>query len=497
VTAVALRVEGARKTYGPVLVLDDVSLELRGGRVDGLIGRNGAGKSTLVNVLTGRVEVDAARIEVDGSPVDIRGPGDALAAGIVAVPQELVMPMDMSVVEVVTFGVEPGRAGFVNLRRAEREVRALLGSMDLDLDLHARVRDLPVSWQKIVMVAQALYRNARILILDEPTAAMNAEDCDRVLEVVRGLRARGLAVLYISHRFDEVEEICDRVTAMADGRVLDVMEEGQVTHARLVGAIVGSETGTARAARSSAGPREGDALRLEQLRGERLQGFDLTVRPGEIVGLAGLPGSGVEDVFQLAAARRAPVAGRVLVGANVVRSSRAAKRLGVELLPASRADAALVAEPVIENLALPALDRIGRLGVMRVADARREAAPIIEQLSLRPVAERLMGQLSGGNQQRVLVGAKLLARPGFLVLEDPTVGVDVAARAQLHELLWQLADDGMGLLVGSSDPEELLGLCDRIVAMHRGRVVAEWPAREATEQGLLAAITGSGDGQRS
>lgn len=494
---VALRVSGVRKSYGPALVLDDVELELQGGRVDGLIGRNGAGKSTLVNVLTGRVEADAAEITLDGARLEIRDPADALDAGIVAVPQELVMPMDMTVTEVVTFGAEPGRFGLLDLRRAEAEVRALLGSMGLDLDVRARVSELPVSWQKVVMVAQALHRNARVLILDEPTAAMNAEDCDRVLEVVRSLRERGLAVLYISHRFDEVEAICDRVTAMADGTVIDVMEEGQVTHARLVGAITGSETSAERAARSSAGPREGDALQVEQLRTERLHGVDLTVRPGEIVGIAGLPGSGVEDVFQVVAARSRPEGGRVRVGDAVVGSPRAAKRLGVGLLPASRADAALVTEPVIENLGLPALDRIGRFGVMTVGAVRRQAAPIIQKLSLRPVAERLMGQLSGGNQQRVLVGAKLLAGPRFLLLEDPTVGVDVAARAELHELLWRLADDGMGLLVGSSDPEELLGLCDRIVAMHRGRVVAEWPAREATEPGLLAAITGSGDGQRS
>jgi ABC-type sugar transport system ATPase subunit len=496
-TDVALRVSGVRKSYGPAVVLADVDLELRGGRVDGLIGRNGAGKSTLVNVLTGRTEADAAQIELDGVRLEIRGPADALAAGIVAVPQELVMPMDMTVTEVVTFGAEPGRGGFLDLRGAERQVRELFASMGLDLDVRARVRELPVSWQKVVMVAQALHRSARILILDEPTAAMNAEDCDRVLTVVRGLRERGLAVLYISHRFDEVVAICDRVTAMADGRVIETMEEGSVTHARLVAAITGSEVSAERAARSSAGPREGDALTVEGIRGERLHGIDLVVRPGEIVGIAGLPGSGVEDVFQVLAARSRPESGHVRIGDTAVSSPRIAARLGVGLLPASRADAALVTEPVIENLSLPALDRLGRFGVFTVAAARRAAAPVIEKLSLRPVAERLMGQLSGGNQQRVLVGAKLLASPRFLLLEDPTVGVDVAARADLHELLWTLADDGMGLLVGSSDPEELLGLCDRIVAMHRGRVVAEWPAREATEQGLLAAITGSGDGHRS
>lgn len=490
-----LRVSGARKRYGSALVLDDVELAMRGGQVDGLIGRNGAGKSTLVGVLTGRVEPDAVRIELNGNLLEIRTPADALAAGIVAVPQELVMPMDMTVTEVVTFGAEPGRFGLLNLGEADRAVSELLESIGLDIDVTERVRELPVSWQKVVMVAQALYRDARILILDEPTAAMNAEDCERVIQTVRGLRARGLAILYISHRFDEVEAICDRVTAMADGRVIDVMEHGQVTHTRLVAAITDSEANPTRALRSSAGAREGDALVVEGVQSERLDGVDLVVRPGEIVGVAGLPGSGVEDLFQLCAGRTRATRGGVRVGKVLLASSRAAKRLGVALLPASRADAALTTEPVIENLSLPALDRIGWFGLLTVGAARRKTAPIVDDLSLRPVAERLMGQLSGGNQQRVLVGAKLLAAPRFLLLEDPTVGVDVGARAELHELLWRLADDGMGLLVGSSDPEELLGLCDRVVAMHRGRVIAEWPAREATEHALLAAITGSGDGE--
>lgn len=489
-----LRVTGVRKTFGHALVLDDVELTLERGRVDGLIGRNGAGKSTLVNVLTGRLGADAVTMQVDGETVDLHGPADALAVGIVAVPQELVMPMDMTVVEVVTFGAEPRRAGVLDLRRADRDVQDLLASMGLDIDIRARVRDLPVSLQKIVMVAQALHRRARVLILDEPTAAMNAEDCERVLAVVRRLRDRGLAVLFISHRFDEVEELCDRVTAMADGRVISVMERGEVTHGGLVRAITGSEVSTERVLRAGSGIREGAPLRAEALSGGRLRGLELEVRPGEIVGLAGLPGSGVEDVFQLMAGHARPDAGAVALGERSFASPGAAHRLGVALLPASRADASLPSESVLDNLSLPALDRFSRAGVVTASGVRRRVAEVVDRLSLRPVVERLMWQLSGGNQQRVLVGAKLLAEPRFLLLEDPTVGVDVGARAELHELLWRLADDGMGLLVGSSDPEELLGLCDRIVAIRRGRVVVAWPARDVTEHDLLKAITGSGDG---
>ncbi|CAN5517641.1 sugar ABC transporter ATP-binding protein [soil metagenome] len=495
--AVQLRAEGLTKTYGPVTVLKDASISLEGGRVDGLIGRNGAGKSTLVNVLTGRTPADSGTVFIDGVPLEITGPQSALAAGIVAVPQELVMPADMSVTEVVTFGAEPGWGGFLSLGRARRRVLDLLESMGLDIDVSTRVRDLPVSLQKVVLVAQALHRDARVLILDEPTAAMNHEDCDRVLDVVRRLRENGLAILYISHRFDEVEEVCDRVTAMADGRVIDVMEPGEVTHSRLVAAITGAERDLVRPARSrEARVHEGDSLVATGLAGGRLRGIDITVAPGELVGIAGLPGSGVEDVFQQLAARQ-KTGGTIRIGGARITSAYDASRAGVSLLPASRLSASLPSEPVLENLALPALGRFARWGFITVAACRRGAASVIERLSLRPVSERQMAQLSGGNQQRVLVGARLLAKPKFLLLEDPTVGVDIAARAELHELLWSLADEGMGLLVGSSDPEELIGLCDRIVVLRRGNVVADRGAEATTEQELVAEITGSGAQQRS
>ena len=494
----SLRAEGVVKRYGDAVVLDHAAIELEGGRVDGLIGRNGAGKSTLVNVLTGRVAADAATVTLDGQPLDVHKPADALAAGIVAVPQELVMPMDMTVTEVVTFGAEPGSGFVLARRRAERGVRELMESLGLDLDVRARVRDLPVSWQKVVLLAQALHRDARVLILDEPTAAMNAEDCDRVMGVVRRLRERGLAILYISHRFDEVEALCDRVTAMADGRVIDVMESGEVTHDRLVTAITGSEVTVERPARaraaataSGAARSEGASLRASGLRGARLDGVDLEVAPGEVVGVAGLPGSGVEELFQQLSGRARPAGGTIRVGDDAINNAASAKRLGVGFLPASRAAAALPSEPVIENLALPALGACGRRGFITTGASRRRAEPIVDRLSLAPVADRRMGQLSGGNQQRVLVGAKLLASPRFLLLEDPTVGVDVAARAELHALLWSLADEGFGCVVGSSDPEELLELCDRIVVFRRGRVVASWTAEEATEYALVGAMTGS------
>nr|WP_227467617.1 sugar ABC transporter ATP-binding protein [Nocardioides lijunqiniae] len=472
------------------------SLDVVAGRVDGLIGRNGAGKSTLVNVLAGRVHADGGRVLLDGRPVDLRTPADALAHGIVAVPQEIVMPMDMTVTEVVTFGAEPGRGGVLARRTAERRVRELTEGLGLPIDVRARVRDLPVSWQRVVLLAQALHREARVLILDEPTAAMNADDSARVLSVVRRLRDRGLGIVFISHRFDEVQEACDRVTALADGEVIDVMDGAEVTHDRLVAAITGPESAMPKprvpdTAAVVALDDHAGALQARDLKGERLDGLDLDVRPGEVVGIAGLPGSGVAEVFEHLAGRRRAASGSIRVGERTVTSERSATRLGIGLLPASRRSAAMTTEPVLENVALPALAACGRRGVVSTSSIRRRSADIVDRLSLRPVAERRMGQLSGGNQQRVLVAAKLLAGPRFLLLEDPTVGVDIAARAELHALLRSLAAEGLGLLVGSSEPEELLEICDRVVVLRRGRVELTSRAEDLSEYELVGAMTGS------
>jgi ABC-type sugar transport system ATPase subunit len=488
---VTLAARDIEKTFGITKVLDGVDLELSGARVDGLIGRNGAGKSTLVNVLTGRIPADGGTVVVDGAVLPLHHPSDALNAGIVAVPQEIIMPMGMTVAEVVTFGYEPRRFGVLSLVRERREVRELLREMGVDIDVHVRVRDLSVSLQRVVLVAQALYRKARVLILDEPTAAMNAEDAERVIEVVRRVRERGVAVLYISHRFDEIERICDRVTAMADGRVIDVMSGDEISHGRLVAAITGAEAAAEYSPQLRSRKAADESIQLEAVSGQRLRDVTMHVAAGEIVGVAGLAGSGVEEVFQYLSGFARASSGQVRSGSKQYSTSRQATNLGVALLPASRAQAVLGGESVLDNLSLPALRRFGRFGWLTVPAAWRQAMPIIEKLSLLPVAQRRMDQLSGGNQQRVLVGAKLLARPRFLLLEDPTVGVDVGARSQLHALLRQLADDGMGLLVGSSEPEELVGLCDRIIAIRRGRIAAEWPAGAVKEQQLLSAMTGS------
>jgi ABC-type sugar transport system ATPase subunit len=494
--AVLLDARGVGKRYGDATVLADVDLALRAGSVHGLIGRNGAGKSTMVGILTGRHGADDGELRRDGRPVSFGSPRAAAAAGVAAVAQEIVLPMDMSVAEVVTLGSEPRRAGFIRRGSERAAVRAVLGSLQLDLDLDTPVRKLPVSWQKVVLVAQTLHRDASVIALDEPTSAMNAEDAARVEQLVHALRDRGVAVLYISHRLDEVERLCDEVTVLRDGRKVATLLGDEIAQQQLMEIMMGEDAATPAAPPASVGAAAADPdaarLRLDAVSVGCLKEFSLDVTPGALIGVAGLPGSGVEEVFGLLAGRLRPTRGTVTVGGRRITSVRSATHNGVSFLPASRRSVILGEEGVVDNMVLACLPACGRASFVTRARARTFVEPVVQRLSLSPVIGRRMGQLSGGNQQRALVGGRLLARPRFLVLEDPTVGVDVAARADLHALLRELAEEGLGCVLGSTDPKELAELCDEVLVVRGGRQVASLRGAEATEYAVTAAMTTAG-----
>jgi len=496
-TTTALVGRGLSKTYGGEQALAAVDLEIEGGRVHGVIGRNGAGKSTLVKLLTGRERPDAGEVIVNGSAMSFRSVRDGADAGIVAVPQELVTPAAMSVREVITLGAEPRAAGFVR-RRAERQVvSAVLRELDADyIDIDAEVASLPLSWQRIVLVAQFVHREAQVIFLDEPTAAMNAEDAERVNHLVRRLRERGRAIVYISHRFSEVEQICDVVTVLRDGRKVGTLSAEEINEDTLVGSVMGEDAAEilgrikvdAEARRAKFGEGDVPPLQIEGVTVGTVRDFDLTVRPGEIVGLAGLPGSGVEDVFRCLSGERRPTVGAARVGKRTITDPASALRAGVAFLPGSRGEATLAEEPVLENLALASLSHCASHGFMSTDRIRSFADPVIARLGLRPVAERRMNELSGGNQQRVLVGSRILSKPQYLVLEDPTVGVDVAARGDLHGLIADLAAEGMGVVVGSSDPQELVDICDSVIVLREGRGHRTLSGATATEFAVVEAM---------
>lgn len=491
-----LDARGIGKRYGDATVLADVDLTLKAGVVHGLIGRNGAGKSTLVGILTGRHSSDTGEVLLDGRSVSFSTQAQAISTGVVAVPQELILPLQMSIREAVTLGAEPQRGGFIARRGERAEVRSILSELHLDLDIDAPVASLPVSSQKIILVAQLIHRRARVIALDEPTSAMNAEDAERVCQMVPKLRDRGMAVLYISHRLEEVERLCDEVTVLRDGRKVATLTGTDTRRTTLVNVMmqdVARRVDTLDVAEVPVASvaRDGDHLTLLGTGHHLLHDFDLDVAPGEIVGVAGLPGSGVEEAFALAAGLARASTGSVRVGEQEITSVTSAVDAGVAFLPASRRDVLLADDGVVDNMVLGSLGASSRHSFLTHRRAREFCLAAAESLGLTPVLRRRIGQLSGGNQQRALVCGRLLMKPHFLVLEDPTVGVDIAARGELHDVIRQLSSNGLGVVVGSTDPQELVELCQRVVVVRRGRIVASLTRPELNEYALTSSMTGA------
>jgi len=499
-SAAVLVAEGLSKRFGGVHALRGVDIALEPGVVHGLIGPNGAGKSTLVNAITGRVRPDAGATRLRGEPFAPRSPREAIHHGVVSVPQELAVLAEMTVAQVVTLGSEPRRGGFVLDRRARAEARDALDRLGASFDLDREVGTLSPPDQKTVAVAQALHRDAAVVIFDEPTAGMTAEHAGAVIDVVEALKRERIAILYISHRFAEVQRLCDVVTLMRDGARAGQLRGEQITVDALVRSIARQEAEAEREAvaqrpprapRAHAGPRR-TLLEVEGLAGGRLREVSFAVESGDVLGLAGLPGSGVEEVFAAISGAGRPLAGAVRMRGRPVGSVREALRRGVGYLPPSRAAASLPASSVCDNVVLAALGRAARGGMTTGERELRAAEPVARRVGVPSLTMR-MGQLSGGNQQKGLLARLLYAGGEVFVLEDPTVGVDVVARAAVHALLRELTAEGKACVIGSSEPEELVELCDRVLVLRRGTVVAELSGEGMSAEAIVLQMTGGDD----
>jgi ABC-type sugar transport system ATPase subunit len=472
---------GIRKQFGGVEALRGVDFALEAGEIHALVGENGAGKSTLMKVLSGVLTPDAGTLRLDGHALRLRGVAEAQQAGIVMVYQELTLVPDLSVAENLFLGRLPTVVRYPRLRE---RARALLAQMDLKIDPAALVRSLGTGEQQLVAVARAFALKARVMVFDEPTATLAATEVRQLFTLIRRLRDQGVGVVYISHRLEEVFDLADRVTVLRDGDRVATTALAELTPQRVVELMVGREV---RAFRRT--PHPGTELLGEfTVDAPGLAPLSLSLRRGEVVGLAGVVGSGrsqaLEAMFGLRGTTR--WRGRPLSG------PRAALRQGLFLVPADRKTQGLVLGLAgRENVALSVLRRLQRLGVM---DRRREQALVagwFQKLSVRPPdPERLAGTFSGGNQQKLVLAKGLATAPEVLLLEEPTRGVDVNTRSELYGLLDGLARDGLGLVISSSDTEELAGLCDRVLVFRGGRVVAERPAPISREE-VVALVTGA------
>jgi rhamnose transport system ATP-binding protein len=488
----------AAKAFGAVQALLDGSIELYSGEVHALVGENGAGKSTLVKILAGVYQPDAGSLLVNGKEVTLHGPAMARAAGIAVIYQEPALFPDLSVAENMFIGRQPLRAGRRIDRRAMRaEAAAIFGRLGVQLDPARIARGLSIADQQVVEIGKAISLEARVIVMDEPTAALSAAEVDRLFDVVRALSASGAAVLFISHRLEEVFALCQQVTVMRDGRqVLSQRLDGLVAR-DLVRAMVGRDLAE-RPAEAHGTPGE-PLLNVERLTREGVfTDISFTVRAGEIVALAGLVGSGRSEVARAIFGIDGYDAGAVTVRGHRLRrgSPTGAMAAGVGFVPEDRRQQGLVMDmSVQQNVALASLQRLRHAGLIRAAAAERTmAADWAARLRIKygrlkdPVS-----MLSGGNQQKVVLAKWLGRKPAVLIVDEPTRGIDVATKAEVHHLLIQLARDGVGVLMISSELPEVLRISDRILVMREGRLMAELAQADASEEEILSAATGQAD----
>jgi rhamnose transport system ATP-binding protein len=484
----------ATKSYGAVHALRDGDIALRPGEVRALIGENGAGKSTLVKVLGGVVRRDGGEMLVDGEAVDFHSPHDARDAGIAVIYQEPTLFPDLSIAENVVMGYHPlGAFKRIDRRAMHAQVQGLLDRLGVRLDPDRPVRGLSIADQQIVEIAKALSFEARVLIMDEPTAALSGPEVERLFSVVRTLREQGAAVLFISHRLEEVFAICDTATVMRDGAIVHDAEVASMTPDDMVKRMVGRELSTLFPKQTAT---VGDpVLKVHRLTREGVF-FDvsLEVRAGEIVALAGLVGAGRSEVARAIFGIDRPDAGHVEVDGNRLPPARplAAMRAGIGFVPEDRRQQGLVMDlSIARNATMTRTGSLTRLGIVRAAAESRLAREWATRLQLK--FHRLddpAGFLSGGNQQKVVLAKWLATEPKVLILDEPTRGIDVGTKAEVHRLMSELAGRGLAVLMISSELPEVLGMADRVLVMHEGRLTGELSREEADEERVIRAATG-------
>jgi ribose transport system ATP-binding protein len=474
-----LQMRGIRKRFGAEVALDGVDFECRAGEIHALLGENGAGKSTLLKVLNGEIHADEGTIEIDGVEQTIASPHAAPGLGISMVHQELALLGNLNVAENLALGDEPTRLPGV-LDRHAMHVRGkdLLAALELQLSPNERVGQLEISDRQAVELCKALAINARILILDEPTAALGERECERLFAVLRRLRSQGLAIIYVSHRLREVLELADRVTILRNGQLRLTTEAAEMDEDSIIATMVGREVGALFPPRPEQPPSGEPVVELTGAGfGERFADVSLSLRPGEILGLTGLQGAGQRELARVIGGDLKPTAGKVSRTVD-------GRNLRVAIVPADRKEEGLSLDrPVSENLTASVLSEIrnkARL-ISRKLEARRAAA-IAEETALRSPLSLETRWLSGGNQQKALLGRAIAERPDLLVLEEPTRGVDVGARSDIYSVIRWAASQGMAVVVVSTDLIEVAGLADRVLVMRQGALAGELAAVDATEE---------------
>jgi rhamnose transport system ATP-binding protein len=488
------------RSFGGVRALDEVSLAIARGSIHALVGENGAGKSTLGKILAGVIAPDRGQLLLDGEPVTFRSPREAILRGIVLIAQELSIAPALSVAENVFLGTEPRRAGFVARRALRHRYDELAATAGFELRGDLPGRGLRTADQQKVEILRALCRNARLIVMDEPTAALGRPDAERLYQVIRRLAAGGTTIVLVSHFLREVAELADEVTILRDGRLVRTAPAADETEESMLSSMLGRSLSTTFPRPRPVSPDAAVVLEARGLSAPGVHDVSLDVRAGEIVGLAGLVGSGRTELARALCRAQRVTSGTVIAAGRPLTGQGpwAALRAGLALIPESRKEQGLLlGRPITENVSLASLARLSDLGLVRRRAERQAVAGALDQVGVRvPAQAAPVSTLSGGNQQKALFARILLRAPRVLVADEPTRGVDVGAKRAIYELLASLAAEGLGVLLISSDAEEILGLAHRVLVMRAGRIAAELRGEAVTEAAILGAAFGAAERER-
>jgi rhamnose transport system ATP-binding protein len=490
-----LEAKNISKSFGGVQALNDVTFELRSREVHALVGENGAGKSTLIKIITGAVAPDVGTLSLDGQPLCQNDPLAARRLGIAAIYQQPALFPALTVAENIAIASESSPP-WRRIRWRQRRVRAkeLLGRVGASIHPATIVSDLTMPQQQLVEIARAVGEQARVVIMDEPTASLSEREVERLFQVVRELRRSGVGVIYISHRLDEIFQIADRVSVLRDGRLIATRMIAETNKNELIRLMVGRELSAVFPTREATLGELVLELRGVGCRSTGVQGIDLSVRAGEIVGLAGLVGAGRTELARVLFGLTPADAGQILLRGKAVaiHSPQRAIELGIAYLPEDRRRHGVILDlPIAANVSLAVLRRISRTGRLNFAGERALAGEMVQRLAVKtPSIDTPAAELSGGNQQKVALARWLATEPAVLILDEPTQGVDIGAKAEIHRLMGDLAARGLAIILISSDLPEVLGVGDRIAVMRAGTIVGAFTREEAAPESVLSLALG-------
>lgn len=492
-----LSMRNIAKAFGKFYALKGVDLTVWPGEIHALMGENGAGKSTLMKILAGAYTATSGEILIDGRPHAIKGPKDALAAGITLIYQEMQLAPNLTVAENIFLGSELARGGLVQRKEMINQAQAVIDRLGAQFKASDRVMTLTIAEQQQVEIARALHRNSRVLVMDEPTAALSSRETQRLFELILRLRDEGMAIIYISHRMAEVYELSDRVSVLRDGQYVGSLTRDNLNASELVRMMVGRPLSDLFNKERDIPPGQ-PRLRVEDLTdGGKVKASSLVVRAGEIVGLAGLVGAGRSELAQLIFGVRRATGGVIEIDGEpvVIDSPRAAIELGIGFLTENRKEQGLFLEMAAqENITMATLERDARWGMLNRKKAQTLSDDAISLLNIRvPHAQVRAGGLSGGNQQKLLISRWVAIGPRILLLDEPTRGVDVGAKSEIYRIMTQMARQGVAILMISSELPEVVGMSDRVYVMREGSIAGELQAGDISQESIMTLATGVND----